>query len=260
MKKILSVLLLSVASASGVSAQQSCNIQDHYEDFISVQKSAYGTTAFLLKQVTESPKESCVSRMVKDNPMFWDYLLTHFSDKKGTEALLEISDSALLRERYFANLRKDTSFHKLMTELQMKALERKQAKDTLSMDQLMNVAVKYFSILSINGEGLYVGKVCTGQNDIRKTETLRCPFVEAFCFAAILEHYQSFRYSMYQEFVQALQELYTVNFGSDPGERLLRAQGAMYMLMRRNENLQKMLKEEYQGYKEFLPFVLKTNP
>ncbi|MBK9593483.1 MAG: hypothetical protein IPO32_18950 [Crocinitomicaceae bacterium] len=96
-------------------------------------------------------------------------------------------------------------------------------------------------------------------NDIKKTEKERKPFIEAFCFSSILEHYQSEEYSMYDEFVKAIKELYKVNLGIDREEKLLRAQGAMYLLMRNSENLNKMLASEYESNKDYLPFILKTN-
>jgi len=61
---------------------------------------------------------------------------------------------------------------------------------------------------------------------------------------------------MYDEFVKAMKELYKLNLGNEKEEKVLRAQGAMFILMRNNENLRKMLKSEYIKQKEFLPFVL----
>lgn len=127
------------------------------------------------------------------------------------------------------------------------------------MDKLLNVAVKYFSIMRLTDEGYYVGKVCVGLNDIKKTESERKPFTEAFSFSSILKHYQSEEYSMYDEFVKAIKELYKVNLGIDKNEKLLRAQGAIFLLMRNNENLKKMLKSEYEKQKDYLPFILTDN-
>jgi hypothetical protein len=146
-----------------------------------------------------------------------------------------------------------------MTDLVSKTIDRKIPKDTISMDKLLNVAVKYFSIMRLTDEGHYVGKVCVGLNDIKKTENERKPFIEAFSFSSILKHYQSEEYSMYDEFVEAIKELYKVNLGIDKDEKLLRAQGAMFLLMRNNENLRKMLKSEYEKQKDYLPFILTDN-
>ena len=61
---------------------------------------------------------------------------------------------------------------------------------------------------------------------------------------------------MYDEFVKALKELYTVNLGIDKDERLLRSQGAMFMLMRNNSALKALLLELYEEKKSYLPFVI----
>lgn len=129
-------------------------------------------------------------------------------------------------------------------------------KDTITVDGLLNIAVKYFSINQVNEDGLYVGKVCSGQNILSKTEPKRNRAVEDFCVSSIVKHYQGTEFNMYDEFVKAIKELYKVNLGIDKHERLLRAQGAMCLLMKMNENLKNMLLKEYETNKDHLPFVL----
>ena len=66
-------------------------------------------------------------------------------------------------------------------------------------------------------------------------------------------------FNMYNEFVKGIKELYKVNLGTNNEEKLLRAQGAIFLLMRNNEVLKRMLKAEYDNQKEYLPFVLVAN-
>jgi hypothetical protein len=61
---------------------------------------------------------------------------------------------------------------------------------------------------------------------------------------------------MYDEFVNAIKELYKINLGVDKEERLLRARGAVFMYMFHNQKLRDMLLYEYENKKEHLPFVL----
>jgi hypothetical protein len=257
-KLILTTIILTFISIQGF-GQKQCDIKNHYEDFISIQKSFYNEKAYLIKSVVETQKKSCFSDLVNNNPMFIDYILTNFSSNENYQNLLELTDSIAIRDKYFKDLRKDSLFNSVMTDLVNKTIDRKIPKDTISMDKLLNVAVKYFSIMRLTDEGNYVGKVCVGFNDIKKTESERNPFIEAFSFSSILKHYESEEYSMYDEFVKAIKELYKVNLGIDKNERLLRAQGAMYLLMRNNENLKKMLKSEYEKQKDYLPFILTDN-
>lgn len=257
-KLILTTLILTLITIQGY-GQKQCDIKTHYEDFISVEKSFYNEKSYLIKRVVETQKKSCFSELVNNKPMFIDYLLTNFSSNANYQNLLELTDSVAMRNTYFDDLRKDSLFNSVMTDLANKTIEKKIPKDTISMDKLLNVAVKYFSIMRLTDEGHYVGKVCVGLNDIKKTESERKPFIEAFSFSSILKHYQSEDYSMYDEFVKAIKELYKVNLGIDKGEKLLRAQGAMFLLMRNNENLKKMLKSEYEKQKDYLPFILTDN-
>ena|ERR1700722_15300453 len=125
------------------------------------------------------------------------------------------------------------------------------------MDKMLDIAVKYFSIMAINKDGKYLVKVCTGMNDIKTTEKIRKPQLEAFCFSSVYKNMQGKKFNMMKELIKSAQKLYKVNLGIDEHERLLRAQGAMYFLMRNDKNLEKMLRAEYKANKKNLPFVLK---
>ena len=194
--------------------------------------------------------------MLNRNIMFFNYLLSNYTGFQDDQYLLRLEDSSQIRPSYYSALRSDTLFTNLIIELENKVLNKNMRKDTISIDYLLNIAVKYFSIMKINEMDNYIGKVCAGLNDITKTELVRNPFVEAFAFSSILKHYQSDEFSLYNEFVNALKELYTLNLGIKNSERLLRAQGAMYAIMKNNTILRKMLGIEYERHKMYLPFIL----
>ncbi len=252
-KLILTALITAIITTHGYGQ---CDIRNHYDDFISIQKSTYAEKDYLVKRVIETDKKSCFSELVNNNTTFIDYLLTNFSSSSNYQNLIQLTDSTALRNSYFVDLKKDSLFNAVMSELVGKTIDKKVPKDTVSMDDLLNIAVKYFSIIRLTDEGHYVGKVCVGINDIENTESERKPFIEAFSFSSILHHYQSEEFNMYGEFVKAIKELYKVNLGLDKNEKLLRAQGAMFLLMRNNEILRKMLKSEYKKQKPYLPFIL----
>ncbi|HLW39886.1 MAG TPA: hypothetical protein VKX31_05815 [Brumimicrobium sp.] len=147
-------------------------------------------------------------------------------------------------------------FNSVMTTLVKKTVDEELPKDTVTMNELLNIAVKYFSISRVTKEGDYVGRVCVGLNDIKSTEDVRKPYLEAFAFSSIMKHYQSDEYSLRIEFTNAMKELYAVNLGIDLEERFLRAQGAMFFLMRNNNVLKEVLISEYEKQKKYFPFVL----
>ena len=256
MKKSFITAIVLITTLFQGFGQHPCDIVNHYEDFITPQRLAFNEKDYLIKSVVETDKKSCFSDLVNNNTMFIDYLLTNFSSNSGYDSLLQLTDSLSMRQAFYSYLKRDSLFNAVMTAWVSKTIEKKVSKDSLSMDRLLNVAVKYYSIIRLSDEGHYVGKVCVGLNDIKKTEPERMPFIEAFCFSSISKHYGSEEFHLYDEFVKAIKELYKVNLGIDKDERLLRAQGAMFLLMRNNESLKRMLKTEYERQENYLPFIL----
>lgn len=255
-KSILSMVVLLWLPLLGY-GQSLGDISHHYEDFISIQKFAHNGREYLVKRVVESNKKNSLSNLLNTNIMFADYLLANFSSSANNPDLLKISDSLSLTQAYFAGLKTDTLFNSIMADWVGKTVGEELPKDTITVDQLLNIAVKYFNIYKLTDEGYFVGKVCGGLNGLKQTEPKREPYLEAFCFSSILKHYQGEEFNMNAEFAKAIKALYQVNLGVDPSEKLLRAQGAMFMLMRNNENLMAMLRSEYEKQKPYLPFVLR---
>ncbi|WP_430614248.1 hypothetical protein [Flavobacterium sp. JP2137] len=254
----LGVLCALLISATGLYAQDSCVIAAHLNDFIKIEKEVHKEKVYLLDKAVAVDADRCFSTAVNANIENWNYVLTNFKARLHYEELEAITDAELLQKTYIKTLERDSLFQSVLTDFSKKVVEKSMPKDTVSLPDLMNKAVKFFSILKIDDQERLVGKVCVGLNDIGKTEPKRHAFAEAFCFSTILANYQGEEFNMYREFVSGLTELYQMNLGLDRSERHLRAQGAMYALMFKNENLRKMLLLNYERQREYLPFVLKV--
>lgn len=239
-------------------AQEKCDLTRHYNEFIRIEKTVYEGEEYVDDVIGEVDENYCFSKAVNVNLRSFEYILTNFKTRLDYDKFKAISDTVVMQKVYIEDLKKDSLFNAVIADYSSKVLEKSIAKDTVTMTQLVNFAAKFFAIVNINEGGSYVGKVCVGINDIEKTEPKRHAFAEAFCFSTIIENYQGEQFSMYDEFVAAMIELYTVNLGIDKTERLFRAQGAMYMLMTKNENLRKMLKSTYDTQRDYLPFLLKV--
>jgi len=134
-------------------------------------------------------------------------------------------------------------------------------KDTITINELLNITVKYFDITSYDDVRGFNGKICMGQNLISNTEIVRNKELEDFCFFAVLDDLQKLnnhkKFMIMDEFKKGLVILKTVNFGIDEREKLLRAQGAMFMYMRNNDVLAKLLRYSYKKKRKSLNFILK---
>ncbi len=257
MKRFLLIFPFVLISIN-IFSQTECNIKKNYNQIFKITKQQYEDKEYLIKTVNKIDSNSCFAALVNNNKYYLDYLLTNFSSRENYEKLNAIKDSVELQNEFIKQLQCDSLFNSTMNNLTNKITNKTSYQpDTLTMDELLNVAVKFFSIIRINDEGYYSAKVCTGINGIRETEKKRKPQVEAFCFTTIFNHYQSEDYNMYNELVKGVKEVYKLNLGIDDDQRLLRAQGAMYMAMRNNEVLHELLQVEYENKKEYLPFVLK---
>lgn len=237
-------------------AQTHSPVQEDYDEIFRVKKEKYEDREYLSTQVNQLPKDHHLSGLVNNNKRYLKYWLTNFVDHESFHQLKTIEGDDELQERFMDFLKNDSLFNPLMIRYTERITNPSFVADTVSMDDVLNVAVKYFNILGMTKEGYYKGKVCAGVNGITETLQQRKPQLEAFCFSAILENFEGKEFNMHNEFVAAIRQLYKQDLGVNREDRILRAQGAMFSLMRNNEPLKKMLISEYENKKDFLPFVL----
>lgn len=238
-------------------AQSPCNIQEAYSAIFKIEKKTYGDTEYLRESVLEVKEGTCFSELVNANGTYLSYLQKNFSDYSNRDELRAIGDSIALQQVFIQQLKRDATFNATMNRLAEKITDPTHFEpDTLALDEVLNIAVKFFTIKRITEEGYYSAKVCAGINGIKLTEPERKPHIEAFCFSAIITDVITPKFNIYDAFVVEIKKLYKVNLGIDKEERLLRAQGAIFMLMRENETLKELLLFEYEQKKRFLPFVL----
>ncbi len=255
----LSITLIFGLISMSIFAQSDCNIEDAYQSIFSIEKQQHKEREYLLKTVNTIDTSSCFADLVNNYSMYLDYLLTNFSDRSYSEELMAIEDTNKLQREFAITLQKDSVFSREMHNLTKRITDKTNfTPDTVSMDEVLNIAVKYFALTDIQKDDAYVGKVCIGINGLDATENERKPQIEAFAFTAIMNSFQSKESNMYDEFVKGIRELYKINLGTDTDDRLLRAQGAMYMFMRQNDKLKALLQQEYKNNQKYLPFILKT--
>ena len=132
--------------------------------------------------------------------------------------------------------------------------KRSLVTDTLTMDELLDVAVKFFD-LRLTDDGSYGARLCTGFSIHSETQPTRDKHVELFCASAIMENSQGDD-GLHQAFLDAVNEVAEMNLGIDKEDRLLRAQGALFMRMKLNPKLREALEIEYEKEKHWLHFYL----
>ncbi len=259
--KIPTTLLWICLLITGLQAQNTskCAITDHYDLIFNAHRFVHGKKVIVSTGVDSVPENHCLAPLVNANQLYLDYFLKNCShlDYKALQKVVD--DSTKLQKAFVNQLNKDAEFNQLLNTFAARFLNPVlPPTDTFSMDKVLDVAVKFFNINKITPEGYYSGKVCVGINGIKSTQKERSLQLEAFCFAAVFEGYQSPEFNLQAEFVKAIKELYKVQLGVDEKERLLRAQGGMFFLMRNNAQLKAALLHEYELRKGYLSFVIKV--
>jgi hypothetical protein len=256
MKTSILTTILSILSFGNVFGQKDCEILTHYQDFIEVTKIESTNNSFLYKQVVQNKHKSCFSGLMNKDLFFFNYLLENFSSNDANMQLLQLKDSLALRISYLDQLKNDSLYNSVMQTWVSKTIEKRKPKDQVTIAELLNIAIKFFTITKIDKNGNIAGKVCGGINCIKQTELVRQPFLEAFAFSSILKNYEGKTYSMLNEFKKGLMQINSINLGIDKNEKLLRSQGVMFSYMVNNEKLKSMLKNEYKNRQNELPFIL----
>lgn len=255
--KIRSLILLFLSTAIIQKAQAQCSVENEISHLFKIQVHELPDGRKILSdQIREVEDTYCFSKAVNSMPDFFNYLKTNFSDRKWIGSLDLEKDSLKLKADYDAALKKDDKFLGKLEEFTFKT-SGILPKDSIYFSEILDVAVKFFSIKGINEDDRYVGKVCVGINDIKSTMPERKPFLEAFAFSAIMYDMKKLNADLMEEFTDNVRELYNLNLGIDKEDRLLRAQGAVFYAMKNNAKLNGILALHYVENQEWLPFVIK---
>lgn len=251
---VLFWMTLFCTPSQGYAQQQSSIFQD-YNQFLEVifyDSSPYVT----IRQVDSSLKGAAE---INGQPSFWDFLIINHAARLDYDALAQINDTIAISQKVIEHLESDAIFAPLVKNYRAKVVDHTQAKDTVHLDKILNVAVKFFNLTGVNAEGAYSGRICVGINPLKNTEKTRSPYLEAFAFDAIINNLNSETYPFYDYYIKSIQKIYKLNLGTNDQDQLLRAQGALFIQMLDSTDLQQLLKDEYERKKDILPFVLRAS-
>lgn len=251
---VLFWMTLFCTPSQGYAQQQSSIFQD-YNQFLEVK--FYDSSPYVtIRQVDSSLKGAAE---INGQPSFWDFLIINHATRLDYDALAQINDTIAISQKVIEHLESDAIFAPLVKNYRAKVVDHTQAKDTVHLDKILNVAVKFFNLTGVNAEGAYSGRICVGINPLKNTEKTRSPYLEAFAFDAIINNLNSETYPFYDYYIKSIQKIYKLNLGTNDQDQLLRAQGALFIQMLDSTDLQQLLKDEYERKKDILPFVLRAS-
>lgn len=259
MKNIFLFLSLIFILPISVFSQENCRMQDYYNDlFYAIDYEDEEVKTKLIGMYKELEEEFCFAKLINENNAFLDYLLQQYStidykvlDKTSTDTYLQ---------GYIQQLSADMAFSDILDEWQAKTIHQKLTKDTFSFKEVLNVAVKNFLVDDVSstheGKVAYRPIVCSGENYHKNINSEPQYFLEAFTFNAIIKNIVKEEYGLLENYMDIVRDIVKIDLGENKEENLLRAHGAIFVMMSKNDALKQILIDEYHKQLDLLPFII----
>ncbi len=194
---------------------------------------------------------------ILDYKSYINYIFYNFKDESSKfKGVIDINQKETVFELHRERLKNDTLFVNTLQRISDNSIKKIQDKPSYDLDVVMDIATKFVKITGINEQGNYTLKVCVGVNDLEKTQSKRYADIEAFCFVSVFNAYLNKENPLKDEIIKEFHKIVPLSMGIEKEERILRAQGALMVLMYQNESFKQALLKEYEDKKDILPFTI----
>lgn len=192
---------------------------------------------------------------ILDDKHYMGYLYAHFRKNKSIlEPIKDVNRVKEAYEQYLNEAKNDTLLVNTLQRISDFSLKPMEEKTTYKFSKILDFATKFIKITGITEKDQYTVRVCSGHTNISDTQEERLADIEAFCFVTILKAFAKKEGPLQTEVYKEFEKIVPLSMGIDRNDRLLRAQGAFFVLMYQNETLRDILKEAYEKDKKILPF------
>lgn len=233
MKKILIFLLICFATSSNAQLSiddrldQQLNLTTYEKDGLNI--------SYNFKNI--EPLSN-----ILDDKHYLGYLYAHF--RKNKNILEPINDGNRIEEafeQYRNEVKKDTLLVNTLQRISELSLKPIEEKPVYSFTKILDFATKFIKITGTTEKDNYTVRVCSGHTNLSETEEERLADIEAFCFVTILKAFAIKDGPLQKEVYKEFAKIVPLSMGIDRNDRLLRAQGAFFVLMYQNETQRDIL-------------------
>lgn len=196
---------------------------------------------------------------ILDDKAYISYIFSHFRDEniKMLEPLADETKKEIAFKNYRERLKNDSLFVNTLQKISNNSFKTFEEKPVYSFDDVLDIATKFIKITKLNEDENYVLKICSGVSDIEDTFVKRHAGIEAFCFVTIFNSYVNGDGVLKNEIYKEFKKIVPLSMGNDKRDRVLRAQGALTVLISQNYKFIQIIKDGYEANKILLPFRIK---
>lgn len=259
---LLLAISLSMTPIDSVTVEQ---VVAAYEETFEVLVHPMGDdTLFAVLVPRELEGDNPLAGFVRDNGYFLTYLIGHAISFNKAE-LFEVEVPIEQRKRsFYEALRSDQRF----SDALLTAFGRYLASQggvlvgwdhtagvrRVTENELQRLTVRFFYPDAVTAGGKLTGHICVGINGLEDVDWERDILVEAFVYATIFRALREERYGLGEEFRAALEVAENLALSIDEETNITRAQGVVWAVLARSDNIRKMLRESYELREAYAPF------
>ena len=259
---ILLLLFAAPVLGAGYSVE---DLKKEYLEIFQVEVLEHDGRKMVGHKIGQLPEDHLLSSFVKENYWLLHYLQLNAAriDGKAEAALTGEPDT--LSHFYHSSLMNDEEFNAHVLPLVSNYLASRgmklsgyvpHDKNVLTLDDLIRVAVRFFYPNGVAKDGRIHWQICVGINGLKDFETERNLTVEAFCYDTIFTTLNSPQRPILDQFKEMIEEVKGLQLSTDDETKIARAQGAVWILLSKNETLKEMLLSAYSRKKDILSFVI----
>lgn len=207
-------------------------------------------------------KNDAISQAMKKYPRRFRYLLMNYTRFQGAYEQY-YPDTIRINRLYTQSLAADTSFLRFYKHLISPFTEKQPVRLRFSLQQMMQVAARFFYCQSLSGDQRIISTICIGRNGLEELSvSTNQPLLEAFCFEAIFEKYydengkKNIFIGNFLSYISEAEKLYSDQKVFNSHVYLSRVRTYCFEKMENDGNLKQSLTEYYEANRNSFSFVL----
>lgn len=224
-----------------------------------VKKTGFDNSVYLDKKIRIPTEDETLAAFVTQYEGYLDMMKSEYITVNSDEFKFT-KDSAKLQVKFAEKLKEDPLFNQYFLPLIATFYQSKGytitgynfEKPSYTFDELMDVIVKYYEVTAVDSRGNFSTRVAISDNGLVNTLSARRPLLESYGLYFIRQN----KYKAFRALEKAQRVISKLELGLRDGDKIKRAEGALYALISQDETLRSLLKADYEKNAAGLPFVI----
>ncbi len=256
---MLAIILSIILFSTNISTKE---IRKDFDKLFRISVKYEKNVRYVIAEPILPPKNHILHELFLYNRFYFEYLIKNAVDYRNIQDFAD--DTTILKSEFLTRLDTSKSFNSLFFRtvhhyLQQHNIELKDFKsqpEEVLLEQLLLIAVRFFEPYRIDDNGIILSNIINNITSMSDYELSRNYIIEAFCYQALINEMHIKKHNLNITFARLIQELNQFPFSIDEDLKIKRLQGALWYLFSKDNNLKKVIADEYQRSKKWLPISI----